>query len=117
MEKFLILRDRIHQKVLDARKLEHLMGNIRFEEACSRAKDADFEKLDKCILELDANEVTDWIEKLLSEEFATWPVLRLRKRAKQMGVPRYGELTRSLLLSEICKRSDSGNKPSISGNA
>lgn len=98
------LRREFHILLLEARKIENLLETSRFEDAFFSASEKELQILERILFSVDRDRLIRWIDSQLQDSFESLPVTKLRRMARDLGVPKYGYLTKQLLLSEISKR-------------
>lgn len=99
-----LIQEEFHNVLLEARSIEYVLTTPRFMEALDASTEQAKEELHKILNLINKPKLLKWMDKQLENGFESWPVMKLRRHARDLGVPKYGSLTKQLLLSEIVKR-------------
>lgn len=97
------IRKQIHSELLDLRNIERFIHGEVFEEAYKKSKDIDRQAAEVLIRVKEISRLKTWAKKILlnGQALENMTFEQLRRRAGEMGIPRYNKLNKTQLVSTI----------------
>ena len=104
------IQKEVHQRLLNIRRIERLVLSKEFEIAYVRANEKAKQKVIEIIKQGSNEQLTKWIKFELEEGIGDYTIRQLRLIASQYGIPNYGVMLKSQLLSSILGALDEKGK-------
>lgn len=115
MKTYATLLIEVQDRVNRQRAIERVIARPDFVEAYERACQSCRSHVETLIVGCDREGVVRWIREQVSREYGELSLRELRRIGQKLGVPRYNNLSKDLLLSEIVNRAEEKARGSENG--